>query len=134
MDKIKDELKAYIHNKQFVKEQLEEIEERKELLYKTTTILSDLPKGTADVGSIQEKIANLIDLTRELEKTIHDMEENQIKIESKINKLEQPYALILYKMYIQGKTLVTVASEMNYNYKYVCRIHGEALQKYSEIK
>ena len=29
-------------------------------------------------------------------------------------KIEEPYRLILEKVYIQGKTLVTVASEMNY--------------------
>ena len=55
------------------------------------------------------------------------------KIEEKINKIEQPYALILYKMYIKGKKLVTVASEMNYNYTYMCEMHGKALQKYKNI-
>ena len=134
MDKVKDELKAYIHNQEFIKEQLEKIEERKTLIEKITTILSDMPKGTPDNSSLQEKIAGLMDMTKELEKTIENWQETQIRIENKINKIEQPYALILYKMYIQGKTLVTVACEMHYNYTYMCEMHGRALKIYKETE
>lgn len=132
MEDVKDELKAYIYNKEFIDEQLDKIEERKTLIEKITAILSDMPKGTPDVTRLQKKIAELIDFTNDLEKTIEKWQEKQITIENKINEMEQPYALILYKMYIKGKNLVTVASEMNYNYDYMCRMHGIALKKYEE--
>lgn len=133
MEDVKDELKAYIYTQQFIKEQLEKIEERKVLLTKITSTLSGMPKGTPDNASLQEKIAEFLDLTKDLEKTIEQWQEKQCTIEAKINKMEQPYALILYKIYIQGKKLVTVASEMNYNYDHMCRMHGIALKKYEEI-
>lgn len=133
MDEVKDELKAYIYNQEFINEQLDKIAERKELITKITTILSDMPKGTPDTTSLQKKIAELIDMTNELEKIVNQWIELQNKIEEKINKIEQPYALILYKMYIKGKKLVTVASEMNYSYVDICRKHGIALQKYQEL-
>ena len=132
MEDVKDELKAYIHTQQFINEQLEKIEERKALLTKITTVLSDMPKSTPDNTSLQKKIAEFIDLTKDLEKTIEQWQEKQNIIEAKINKMEQPYALIIYKIYIQGKKLVTVASEMNYNYEHMCRMHGIALKKYEE--
>lgn len=47
--------------------------------------------------------------------------------------MEQPYKLILEKVYIQGKSLVTVASEMNYNYEYMKRMNGIALNKFENI-
>ena len=44
--------------------------------------------------------------------------------------MEQPYRLILEKVYIQGKTLVTTASEMNYSYEHIKRMNGIALLKF----
>lgn len=49
-----------------------------------------------------------------------------------LEKVEQPYRLILDKTYIQGKSLVTVASEMHYRYEHICRKHGIALKKFEE--
>ena len=51
-------------------------------------------------------------------------QEKQKQILQQLDKVEQPYKLILEKAYIQGKTLVTVASEMNYNYEYMKRWIG----------
>ena len=47
--------------------------------------------------------------------------------------MEFPYKNILFKVYIQGKSLVTVASEMNYSYRDLCRKHGTALNKFDEL-
>ncbi len=63
------------------------------------------------------------------------LEENQKqkKVLEQLDKVEQPYKLILEKTYIQGKTLVTVASEMNYSYVDICRKHGKALKEFDKI-
>lgn len=36
-------------------------------------------------------------------------------------------------MYIQGKSLVTVASEMNYSYEYMRKANGIALKKFEDV-
>lgn len=59
--------------------------------------------------------------------------EKQKAILEQLDKVEQPYKLILEKVYIQGKPLVTVASEMNYDYKHMCYKHGIALKKFDEL-
>ena len=64
---------------------------------------------------------------------LKELQNKQIYIENKIDKMEQPYKTILYSLYIRGKSLVTVASEMNYNYTWMCEIHGKALKKYTEV-
>lgn len=66
-------------------------------------------------------------------KIIISEEEKQKKIVEQINKIEFPYRNILFKVYIQGKSLVTVASEMNYSYRDLCRKHGIALNKFDEL-
>lgn len=77
-----------------------------------------------------EKIATLIDNVDELLARIVKEQEKQKQILEQLDKVEQPYKLILEKMYIQGKSLVVVASEMKYDYKYICKQHGIALNKF----
>lgn len=50
-----------------------------------------------------------------------------------LDKVEQPYKLILEKTYMQGKSLVTVANEMNYNYEYIRKMNCIALNKFEKI-
>ncbi len=58
----------------------------------------------------------------------------QKAILEQLEKVEQPYRNILEAVYIQGKTLVTVASEMNYSYEYIKHKNGIALLKFDEIQ
>ena len=60
--------------------------------------------------------------------------DKQKKILEQLDKVEQPYKLILEKHYIQGKKLVTVASEMNYNYEYTKKANQIALKKFEQIE
>lgn len=80
-----------------------------------------------------EKLTRLMDSFNNILDAINIMQDNQIKIEEQLLKVEQPYRNILDKVYIQGKTLVTVASEMNYDYKHMCYKHGISLNKFDEL-
>lgn len=80
-----------------------------------------------------EKLAKLLDIVDELlEKVLKEQEKQKLILEQ-LSKVEQPYKLILEKTYIQGKTLVTVASEMNYTYEYIRKVNGIALKKFEEV-
>lgn len=81
-----------------------------------------------------EKIVHLLDMVNELIEYILAENEKQKRILEQLNKVEQPYRLILEKEYIQGKSLVVVASEMNYSYRDMCRKNGIALEKFEEIE
>lgn len=130
----KQELKDYIYNKKWIEERLEDIIERRSLLDKITTTLSDMPKGTPKVTDIKiETLAGIMDDTNEIEKYVKDLKQKQIKIETKIDKLEQPFKNILYFRYIRGYNLTEVSGEINAEYDYTRKLHGIALIKYSEI-
>ncbi len=58
---------------------------------------------------------------------------NQKKIVEVIKKLEQPFGNILFEVYILGKSLVKVASDMDYDYKHICYKHGIALKKFDKL-
>ena len=80
-----------------------------------------------------EKVASLMDNINELLAKVLRENEKQKQILEQLDKVEQPYKLILEKVYIQGKSLVTVASEMGYSYENICRKHGIALKKFEEV-
>lgn len=83
--------------------------------------------------SMAEKVAILLDNVNELLGKVVIEQEKQKNIIEQLNLVEQPYKLILEKAYIQGKSLVTVASEMNYSYEHMKHINGIALKRFNNI-
>lgn len=79
-----------------------------------------------------EKVAILLDNINELLEKVVKEQEIQKQILKQLDYIEQPYKLILEKVYIQGKSLVTVASEMNYSYEHMKHMNGIALNKFDK--
>lgn len=130
----REDLKNYRYNQIWIKDQIEYIEAQKETINRLTSILSDMPKGSRQVYDTEaEKLSKLEDSFRELMNIILEEEKKQKRIVEEVNDMEYPFKNILFKAYIQGKSLVTVASEMNYNYEYMKRMNGIALNKFDEI-
>lgn len=128
------DLKDYRYNQEWIKGRLEYIEEYKASVTNITSVLSDMPKGSKQVqDSMAEKITILLDNINDLLTKILKEQEKQKAILEQLNKVEQPYKLILEKEYIQNKSLVTVASEMGYNYEYMKKMNGVALNKFDEV-
>lgn len=132
--KAKQELKDYIYNKRWIEERLLDIEERRTLLDKITNTLSDMPRGSKEIYDKQaESLAEILDLTNELETYVRKLKEKQIIIETKIDKIEQPYKNILYFRYIKGYNLTEVSNEIEEEYDYTRKLHGTALLKYTKL-
>ena len=129
----REDLKKYKYNKEWVKERLDYIEEQKSLLTKITTTISDMPKGSGNNDKLAENIAKMLDNLNELSEKLLTMQEEQIKLLNVLEKVEEPYRTILDKHYIQNKTLVEVAYEMDYTYEHIKRLNGIALNKFDEI-
>lgn len=128
------DLKDYKHNQEWIKGRLEYITEYESTINKLTSTLSDIPKGSKSIyDSEAEKIAKLQDNVKDLLLYINEEQEKQKLILEQLNRVDQPYKVILEKIYICGKSIVTVASEMNYEYKYMCKQHGIALNKFDEL-
>lgn len=75
-------------------------------------------------------LVEILDITKDLEKNLKLLKEKQIQIESKIDKLNQPYKNILYFRYIKGYNLTEVSNEIEEEYDYTRKLHGTALIKY----
>ena len=127
----REDLKNYRYNQIWIKDQIEYIEAQKETINRLTAVLSDMPKGSRQVYDTEaEKLSKLEDSFRELMNIIVEEDKKQKRIVEEVNDIEYPFKNILFKAYIQGNSLVTVASEMKYDYKYMCKMHGIALEKF----
>ena len=127
------DLKDYKYTQDWIKDQEEYIQNQMETVNRLNSILSDMPKGSRVVYDNEaEKLTSLMDKFNELMDIVIEEKEKQKAIIENINKIDFPYRNILFKVYIQGKTLVTVASEMHYSYVQLCRKHGIALNKFDE--
>lgn len=130
----REDLKDYKYTQMWIKDQIEYIETQKETINRLNSIISDMPRGSKVAYDTEaEKLSELMDKFDELMNTIIEEKKKQERIVEKVNKIEFPYRNILYKVYIQGKSLVTVASEMNYSYVHICREHGIALNKFDDM-
>ena len=128
------DLKDYKYTQDWIKDQEEYIQNQMETVNRLNSILSDMPKGSRVVYDNEaEKLTSLMDKFNELMDIVIEEKEKQKAIIENINKIDFPYRNILFKVYIQGKSLVTVASELNYSYVHVCREHGIALNKFDEM-
>ena len=129
----REDLKNYKYVQIWIKDQTEYIETQKETINRLNSVLSDMPKGSRQVYDNEaDNLAKLMDMFNELMQKIIKEKELQNKIVEQVNKIEFPYRNILYKVYIQGKSLVTVASEMNYSYERMKHMNGIALLKFDE--
>ena len=128
------DLKDYKYTQDWIKDQEEYIKNQMETVNRLNSILSDMPKGSRTVYDNEaEKLVSLMDKFNELMDIVIREKEKQRKIVEIINKIDFPYRNILFKNYIQGKSLVTVASEMHYSYRDLCRKHGIALNIFDEM-
>lgn len=124
----REDLKNYKYNQEWIKDRLEYIEELKSTVTNISAVLSDMPKGSRKVeDSMAEKLATLIDSVDDVLARVTIEDNKQKAILEQLEKVEQPYRLILEKVYIQNKSLVRVADEMGYSYRDLCRKNGIAL-------
>lgn len=135
IEKCKQELKDYREDIKYIEEKLNDTEEVKGRIEKVTTILSLTKTNGGDTSN--DKFADGISRLEELKLDCNDrMQELLLKkfsIDSKIEKVEQPYRNVLFFRYTRGKSWEEVAKELGYAREYVCDLHGEALYLYSKI-
>lgn len=130
----RQDLKDYKYTEEWIKDRREYLKERKTILENITATISDMPKGSRKAqDGFADKLVQILDDNDEMIDKIYRQCKKQKAILEQIERLSEPYRLILDKVYIQGKSLVTVASEMNYDYKHICYMNGIALKKFEKL-
>lgn len=129
----KKELYSYLHSKKLEERKLNQIEETKTKLTKTTTVLSDMPKGTPDNDKMTKNIDRLLELISEHIEIMQEEEENLIRITNKIKMVEQPYKNILELRFIEGMKVEEVSVEIDKAYRYTKTLIKKAIKEYAKL-
>lgn len=129
--------REYLSKVQRLQTIIEQKQERiKEIWESASTVRAvrfDLEKvqGGGHSDKIGEAVAKIVDLETEVENDIVNLVYRQHEITNQIHKLANPnYMKLLYKRYIEGKDLQTIADEINFTYQYVLELHGKALKAF----
>ncbi|MFR8116888.1 MAG: hypothetical protein ACLVAK_07800 [Clostridia bacterium] len=129
----KSELYSYLHSKKLEEKKLEQIEELKAKLTKTTNVLSDMPKRSSNDDKMAKNIAKLLDLISEHIEIMEKEEENLIRITNKIRQVKQPYKNILELRFISGMKVEEISVEIDKEYRYTKKLIRKSIKKYAEI-
>lgn len=92
---------------------------------------SERVQTSASGDSIPNLVVNIISLEKEICNQIQLYLDTRHRIIDEIQRLNNDiYIRILYKRYVEYKTLEQIAVEMEYSYDHIRRIHGYALQEF----
>lgn len=131
---IKDKLRRYKYMDDEVIQLKREIEELRE---KATSIrgaqFDEIPcHANSNNDKIGKVISKLVDMENMYIEKIWEITEEQKRLEEMIDSLPENERIIIRKKYKEGKTLEKICVEMNYSWRHITRLHGEALNRLRE--
>lgn len=130
------DLVEYRNGSPYIRQLEEDIQLRIERLTKITPAYKENFGGMVAFDKIGEGVAELIDQEQLLLDTIKERMKKRRKVAEAVDKMENDkyQKTILYFRYIAEtpKTLSQIAEMLprNYDYKYVCKLHGNALDEF----
>ena len=116
------------------------IEQKEEELERLKSSLESISTGTdgervqtTPRDKVSEDVPQMVDLKRDIESDIKELLILKNKIINEIQSMDNPvYINILYKRYVQYKSLEEIAVEMSYSYTRLRHLHGRALQGFKK--
>lgn len=129
------------------KEYLSDIETLKTKIDQKKNQLLELAMTRGDIGSfdyskervqastngnqVEKAVIKLLMLELKIRDDIIEFEARKDKVIRELHGLKNNnHIMLLYKKYVEFKTLETIAHEMHYTYQYTRELHGYALQEF----
>lgn len=116
-----------------IEQKEEELERLKASLESISTGTDSERVQTTPRDRLSEEITRIVDLEKEINSDLGAMLMLRNKIINEIQSMDNPiYINILYKRYVQYKSLEEIAVEMSYSYTRLRHLHGRALQGFKK--
>lgn len=131
----KEYLSQAIRLDQMIDNKLQQLESLRSLATKATTTLGVEKVSSSCVQqSMELAIANMMDLSQEINADIDRLVSLRRNIAHVISQLEDwNHRLLLEMRYVQGKSWEDIAVDLDYNNRTVFKVHGRALQQIEKI-
>lgn len=122
-------LDAQINARLSEKEDLED-----KLKHITPNLSFDKGSGGGNHDKLGGMIAKIVDLERAIDADIDRFVDLKNEALGLLNKMNNPtYMTILHRRYFQHNTFEKIASDMGYSWRWICKLHGRALQEFDKI-
>jgi len=101
-------------------------------LLKSPRLDGDRVQSSGSGNGFTVQVERLIDLQQDLNKRIDRFINVRDKIYRQIAGMPSPHKELLWKRYIEYKSLENIAEELNYSYQWARELHGIALKAFAD--
>lgn len=113
-----------------------EMDDLKEKLLKITPTLS--PDKGGGAGGTQDKMAGtmarIVDMQRQINADIDELIDRKDAVLKMLDSMKNPvHMTILHRRYFLHQPFERIATDMNYSWRWVCKLHGRALQEFGKV-
>ena len=118
-----------------INSKIQQVAALNELATRATSSLTGMPRNPSPAASsMAEAINKIIDLQDEINHDIDDLVDLKQKISGAIKAVEDvEYQTILEKRYLCFQSWEEIAASMNYEIRWLYRLHGKALAEIKDI-
>lgn len=126
----KEFLKQYLKAKREIEIKSEQISDLKDLATKITqTLAPDKVKSTSD-NRLESTVSKIVDIEKEIYADIDNLKKIYLQVEGAIDSVPNSIQRdILRLRYINGMKWEQIAVKLNYDYRWILRLHGMALNQ-----
>ena len=83
---------------------------------------------------LADAVAKIVDLKAEINRDIDRLVDKKRDIAAKLGKLtDRRYYAVLFRRYLLFETFEKISCEMNYSWRHVCSLHGQALEAFQRV-
>lgn len=83
---------------------------------------------------LADAVARIIDLKAEINRDIDRLVDKKRDIAAKLGKLtDRRHYAVLFRRYMLFETFEKISCEMNYSWRHVCSLHGQALEAFQKV-
>ena len=130
--------KDYLCKIKYDREYIRQLRLRKETMHIDYNGISGIDYSrdkikASPVNKLEEQAWKLLETMQDIDKSIAEL---SLDINRKLDEIHSIdnglYSKILFMRYSEYKSFERIAVDLNYNYHYVCQLHGEALKLFTE--
>lgn len=118
-----------------IKAMLDEVDNLYAMVTKITpTLKQDVVTGGGSQDKIGDAVSKIVDLKNEINNRIDEFIDLKREANILLDMVENHlYYIILYRRYVLAESFEYIAAELNYTYRWVCILHGRALQEFAKV-
>lgn len=131
--------KEYLSELQLMKTRIEQLQEQKQMFLEMATSITApvnpvKVQATPKVDRMADAVAKMADIEKRIDEEVAAFYEHEYQIMQQIQALHKvKYVQMLFKVYVQNKSIYVASHEIDISYAYAIEIHKKALAEFEKV-